>query len=33
MIIFQVNVAVVEENAIIQNRLNLMGRILQFRQH
>ena len=33
MIIFQVNVAVVEENVIIQNRVNLMGGILQLRQH
>lgn len=30
---FQVNVTVIEENAVIQNRLNLMGGILQIRQH
>ena len=32
MITFQVNLTVIEENAVIQNRVNLMGGILQLKQ-
>ena len=30
---FQVNLTVIEENVIIQNRVNLMGGVLQLKQH
>ena len=33
LITFQVNMTVIEENAIIQNRVNFMGGILQIKQH
>lgn len=33
MITFQVNLTVIEENAIIQNRVSLMSGILQLKQH
>ena len=33
VITFQVNLTVIEENAIIQNKGNLMGGILQLKQH
>lgn len=33
MITFQVNVTVIEENVVFQNKIHLIGGILQIRQH